>query len=448
MSHDTLTIRAYNVRFGDAFLISIPDERGPNDPLPAAGEPAEKIMRHILIDVGNSLATQGGIDEVFEPVVRDILDVLDGQPVDLYIMTHEHMDHIQGLLAAHKKHGLSITARYAWLTASAAPDYYTRDWGDSDAPKKALQTQHDSTLAAYDDVFDYVTGLQAAGETPPPMLMNILHLNNYRAVKDCVDHLRGRAPQQNTAYLYRGYDNAAGDRDGPHSFDDCHPFRSTTLEVWAPEENTSVYYSPLRPLTLGFSESEGDGPRQPTTPLPPAGVDASTFYRLVNARKNNLIENLLAIDKAKNNSSIVFTIEWAGWRFLFSGDAELKSWQVMEDKGMLGLPVHFLKISHHLSHNGTPDGETLDKIMPHNSPDGRKRLAVASTYPFTYNGIPFQDIVDRLDERGVQTFIISDELGDIQNNEETPVAYVPGFLAFHYKDDGSDPLVEEVLLNN
>ena len=108
-------------------------------------------------------------------------------------------------------------------------------------------------------------------------------------------------------------------------------------------------------------------------------------------------------------------------------------------------PVHFLKISHHLSHNGTPDGETLEKIMPLNSLDGRKRLAVASTYPFTYSGIPFQEIVERLDDRGVKTYIISDELDDIQDDEETPVEYVPGFLAFHYKDDGTDPLVEKVL---
>ena len=81
-------------------------------------------------------------------------------------MTHEHMDHIQGLLAAHKKHGMSIEARHAWLTASAAPDYYIRDWGEDDAPKKALQAQHDSMEAAYDELLDYVTAYRPPVKHP------------------------------------------------------------------------------------------------------------------------------------------------------------------------------------------------------------------------------------------------------------------------------------------
>lgn len=445
MTHDTLTIRAYNVRFGDAFLISVPDDRGQDDPPPAAGEPADKIMRHILIDVGNALTKPGGSDEVFEPVVKDILQHLNGSPVDLYIMTHEHMDHIQGLLAANKKHGLTVNARYSWLTGSAAPDYYTRDWPDEAIPKKALQFQADSE-STVDDMFDYVTALQADGEDPEPALMGMLNINNYRRSKDNVDYLRERAPEDKTAYMYRGYENEDGEKVGPSSIDESHPFNSVKLEVWAPEENTADYYGRFRPRTLGFDgdAEPGIGDRKPVEPTPPPGVDASAFYRLVNARKNNLVENLLAIDKAKNNSSIVFCLEWAGWRFLFPGDAQTRSWQIMEREEMFKPPIHFLKISHHLSHNGTPEGEILDEILFTEPDDGRKRLAVASTYPFTYNGIPFNDIIHRLDERDVKTYIIADELDDIQTDKETPVPYRPGYLAFTYKDDGSDPTVEIV----
>lgn len=447
MNYDTLTIRAYNVRFGDAFLITVPDDRGPNDPQPTESDQGEKVLRHILIDVGNALTKAGGVDEVFEPVVKNILKVLDGKPVDLYIMTHEHMDHIQGLPAAEKKHNLTVNARYAWLTASAAPDYYTRDWGDADIPKRALQ-QRNNMEAAFDDLFDYFTALQADGEPPPQMLRAMLDINNYRSSKDCVDYLRELASKETTAYMYRGYKNPNNKNIGPSNFDESHPFNSTKLEVWAPEENTSVYYGRLRPRTLGFVLGEGsdDGDRRPTVPTPPPGVDASAFYQLVNARKNNLVENILAIDKAKNNSSIVFCLEWAGWRFLFPGDGQTKSWQIMEEKGMLKKPIHLLKISHHLSHNGTPEGDTLDKIIPQDPPDDRKRLAVASTYPFTYNGIPFEDIVKRLAERDVKMYIVADELGDSQIEKDKPVDYVPGYLGFHYKDDGSEPRVESVLI--
>ena len=435
MDFNTLTIRAYNVRFGDAFLISFPDKRSENDPPATATEESEKIMRHILIDVGNSFAGAGGTDEVFEPVVTDILNVLNGRPVDLYIMTHEHMDHIQGLLAAKRKHDLEIKANYSWLTASAEEGYHDpENWKDENAPEKALIPQQQRTLmeAAYDDLFDYANGVQANHGTLSPLLMTMLDINNYRRSKDCVDYLRTLAGEEQTYYIHRESD----DLDGKH------PFQDAKIEVWAPERNTAVYYGRLRPRTIGFIEEneENETIRKPTNPIPPPGVDASAFYRLVNTRKNNLIENLLAIDKAKNNSSIVFCLEWEGWRFLFPGDAEIKSWRIMEDKGVLK-PVHFLKISHHLSHNGTPEDEILEQILPVHPADSRQRLAVASTYPFTYNKIPYVDIVERLGEREIETLIIAEELGDFPTDEDVPVSYIPGYIDFMYKADGSDPKV-------
>src|SRR5262245_27379499 len=95
---DKLTVRGYNVRFGDASLSTIPD-RDPHTGITTA--------RRILIDVGNAPRVagtgEGGDDAVFEPVVTDILNELDGKPLDLYVMTHEHLDHVQGLFFAATK---------------------------------------------------------------------------------------------------------------------------------------------------------------------------------------------------------------------------------------------------------------------------------------------------------------------------------------------------------
>ena len=118
---DTLRVRVYNVRFGDAILISVPDE-------PSGGQ---SQLRHILIDVGNSLGTEGGLNSVFEPVMQDVINELAGQPLDLYIMTHEHMDHVQGLQFYQKKVLKNklvrdiLRVRHTWLTRSAHPNYYT-----------------------------------------------------------------------------------------------------------------------------------------------------------------------------------------------------------------------------------------------------------------------------------------------------------------------------------
>ena len=122
-------------------------------------------------------------------------------------------------------------------------------------------------------------------------------------------------------------------------------------------------------------------------PLPPAGVDAGAFYDLVDSRRTGLHDNLLAIDKAANNTSIVFSLEWRGWKLLFPGDAEQESWRMMDEQGVLE-PVHLLKIAHHGSWNGTPQGEILDKILPPTRPDDRKRYAVVSTCLETYPGVP------------------------------------------------------------
>ncbi len=68
-----------------------------------------------------------------QTVMQDVLKELAGQPLDLYIMTHEHMDHVQGLLY-YQKNVLKdqpvkdlLKVRYAWLTRSAHPDYYNPD---------------------------------------------------------------------------------------------------------------------------------------------------------------------------------------------------------------------------------------------------------------------------------------------------------------------------------
>jgi hypothetical protein len=133
-------------------------------------------------------------------------------------------------------------------------------------------------------------------------------------------------------------------------------------------------------------------------PHPPPGVDAGAFLGLVAARKAGAVDNLFEIDKAANNTSTVFALEWRGWRLLFAGDAEVRSWRTMAKEGMLK-PVHFLKVSHHGSHNGTPADEVFEAIMPAVPPDDRPRRAAISTWDHTYNGIPHQLTNDRLAER-------------------------------------------------
>ena len=182
--------------------------------------------------------------------------------------------------------------------------------------------------------------------------------------------------------------------------DGTHPFREAKLELWAPEEDTSIYYGSFQPVAFGASANGtgGERLRSLNVPTPPRGVDSGAFYRLVDSRVRGVFDNLLAIDRAANNSSVVFSLEWRGFRLLFPGDAEHRSWKEMDKRGLLK-PVHLLKVAHHGSWNGTPSGELLDKILPVPAPDNRKRYAVVSTCTDTYHNVPDTELLTRLKER-------------------------------------------------
>jgi len=365
-----LRVRAYNVRFGDALLVSIPERDG-----------GREVTRHMLIDMGNVLSSEGGDDSVFEPVMRDILEVLDGAPLSLYVMTHEHLDHVQGLLYASDKLGLKLPGvERAWITPSAEPGYYD----SHPEAKRSLELASARYLAAR----RHFNALEGSEEVPPSvraMLANndaLLADGGSSKTQACVDFLATLTPQ--TSYVHVGHGHSAP-----------HPFVEATLHIWGPEEDTAAYYGRFDAARLQpLPSSEG----REAPPLPPPGVDAGAFYNLVNARKRGYFDNLLAIDKAANDTSVVICIEWHGWRLLFPGDAEERAWRTMDARGLLE-PVHFYKVGHHGSHNGTPEADILDKILPVSPPDARPRRAVVSTCENTYNNVPDEATLEGLRKR-------------------------------------------------
>jgi hypothetical protein len=358
-----LRVRVYNVRFGDAILVTVPDSDGNG----------KTHIRHILIDFGNVLRGEGGIDNVFEPVIDNIIQTLDGKPLDLYIMTHEHMDHVQGLVYAAKRLNKKFDVDYAWLTASASKDYYKRGKHPG-AKKKKLELAE-----VYTDIERF---LKAAPAQEDSWIKTLMLNNNPKKTEDCVKYLRKLA--KTTTYVYRGCRLEGG-----------HPFREARFDIWAPEENTSVYYGKFHPMALNIKPPAPGGKKFiHEYPEPPAGVDAGAFYNLVERRSRGYMDNILAIDKAANNTSVVFCLEWGGWRLLFAGDAERRSWKTMEKTGVLKA-VHFFKVSHHGSHTGLPPDKILDTILPKKPGDGMKRIAVVPTYPGTYRNVPDEELLEK-----------------------------------------------------
>lgn len=357
-----LTVRAYNVGFGDALLVSVPERED--------GVEGE-TTRHLLIDVGNLLAGDGNADEVFAAVVAEIAERVGGT-VDLYVMTHEHLDHVQGLLAAARA-GVELKARHAWLTGSAHPDYYDTHPG---ARRRRLEMQ-----LALEDV------VRLRGAEPDEELDALVRNNSTvlppgslgLSTADHVDHVRRIADAGRTHYV---------DRTTPLA--GTHPFREARLRVLAPEEDTSSYYRRRGgALTARSSDSTAAVAPRPPLEAPPVGVSPGAFFDLLTARRGSARARVMEIDAANNNTSLVLELEWRGWRLLFPGDAELTSWKRMHREGLLR-PVHFVKVSHHGSHNGTED-ELLDEVLPPEPPDDRDRHALVSTHDGDWATVPDAD---------------------------------------------------------
>jgi hypothetical protein len=217
---------------------------------------------------------------------------------------------------------------------------------------------------------------------------------SHRRTADCVEFIRQLADDEHTHYVHR---SIGGANNGVEPFDltGTHPFREAEIEIWAPEEDSSDYYGHFKPTPLGAAPGASPLAVNGEVSVPPSGVDAGAFYNLVTLRQRGFVDNLLTIDKAANNSSIVFCLEWRGWKLLFPGDAELRSWKEMNKEGVLS-PIHFLKVGHHGSRNGTPDKDLLAKILPVPAPDDRERRAAVSIFHGTYNGIPHEETFDEL----------------------------------------------------
>jgi hypothetical protein len=318
----------------------------------------------VLIDVGNVLSGAGS-DADFDPIFDHIRGRLDGRPLDLYVMSHEHLDHVRGLAQA-AAHGVRLPIDFAWLTASAEDGYYQR------FPEARRR------LALANARYEAIR-LAAASGPLGATVQAFLANNDPKTTGESVAFLRTAA--NTTRYVHRGFRPARG-RD--------HPFTEARLSVWAPELDTSDYFGRPKPFVPPRAGAD--------VPKPPDGVDRAAFRDLMAFLEAGLGDSMLAIDRAANDTSVVLALEWRGWRLLFPGDAEIRSWETMSAHGQLR-PVHLLKVSHHASRNGTPSEAILDEILPDERPDDRPRRALVSTWPEVYSGVPDGLTIARLGRR-------------------------------------------------
>ncbi|QSX74005.1 hypothetical protein HIV01_012335 [Lysobacter arenosi] len=333
----SIEIRAYVVGFGDCILLRLPDK---------------KQTRHVLVDFGRAPNDAVSLER-FPAIARDIAATCNGH-LDLVVVTHEHLDHMEGFYREREIFDKMDIDRI-WMGLPSHPDYY------ADYPKAKLQKRLHETVSSFAD------SATKKGLVLHPAFRSLL-INNL-SNKDRIDYLRGLGKQP-PLYLARG--KGAGTAKWSPSI---------RVRVLAPEKDTSVYYgssgrtrafmdtlarqpnaAKARRPSDGFAWDFANVARGDDGSLP--GCSASDFHRLRRAIREEGVAAARFLDKAQNNTSLCLLIEAVSKRLLLPGDAELESWEkIRQHSGKDLKPVDFMKVSHHGSHNGTPL-DLLDTLLP------------------------------------------------------------------------------------
>lgn len=368
MAEAGIRIRSYNVGFGDCFLVTFPDGN---------------VIRNMLIDFGNA---PGQKNTNYPTIVQNIYDETGGH-LDVVVMTHEHLDHMEGFYSQ-KKMFDKFQVDYVWMSLPSDPEYYQKY-------PKAEPLRRIRALAG-----DFYQRAVRENTALAPSFATLLR-NNLSNV-DRIDYVRNLAGnKRRVLYLRRG----SSVRRKPFSSD-------VKIKVLAPERDVSVYYggqghhhlSALSRRLAAVGEDASldaddlwqfaDVAREENNP---PNLSDRDWRLLQTSIQSGGVESIRALDRAANNTSLVFVLEVSGKRLLFPGDAELESWDVMAKKCPDDLKAFdFLKVSHHGSHNGTPT-ELLNKLLPKRRRNRATIMVSTESKVYgTVNPVPDEDLMKTL----------------------------------------------------
>lgn len=324
-----ITIRMYNVGFGDAFLVTVPRRRG-------------RPWR-MLVDCGVHM--HGAGTHSLDVVVADIIETCGsesgtGAPrLDVVVATHRHRDHIAGF---DRDEWENVEVGEVWLPWVENPD---------DPAAVALRNRHQAAA-------QNLMGHFAAGGDADLAEFVANSLSNDDAMWTLQQGFAGDP--------LRRYISAGGAK--------AHPLpgvRGGCVYFLGPPRDP-VHLAAMDPpraqrwLSLG-----GVGAPAPPPELFPgfkvSTVDYAARYpnlavdaKLMESFHDESGDALAAaslLDRAVNNTSVMFLLQLGDALLLFPGDAQWGAWRpLLEDPDVRALLARttLYKISHHGSHNGTP----------------------------------------------------------------------------------------------
>lgn len=344
-----IRVRMYNVGFGDAFLILIPDGTG---------------ERRILIDCGSVAAPESGptMKDVVQAIVADVGGP-DNARIDLVIGTHRHKDHVSGFSDPAWR---EVEVGEVWMP-------WTEDTKDPEA--RRIRDMQSKLALGLDAGLTGARASQATDMAPALALRanlveNALFLSNDAAMKTLHGGFKGSPRRRflpekdpDIARLVET-DAVPGVR-----FHILGPSRDPEVirDMEPPKGASYLRLNAARSGARRASSRPGDRD-EPALPAPfaaefvteaptPSWLSGQDLREIHDAGAISDLAVAVALDKAVNGTSLMIVIEVAGTLLLFPGDAQWGTWMaVLADEEWQDLlrRLSFYKIGHHASHNATP----------------------------------------------------------------------------------------------
>ena len=353
-SPDRISIRMYQVGFGDSFLLSFGYPQ-------ALGDGRDE--RHLLIDFGSARWPRNR-SERYVQIAADIADRTGGH-LDVLVVTHRHKDHLAGFGAV----------RAAATLRDLAPDLVVRPWTEnpvlpSDAPGPvsvdARSRQFAANLAQAEGfAAAVVQGIdpRTRGYRGTLRALAAVQVPNKAAIAT-LDAFAGSA-SKGARYVFAG--QASGIEQvipgvrakvlgppTPRQWPAITGQRRDDVEYWI-AWNGFLESMGLKPRAKG-----GRGVARPRHPVVEPGPMRWLVDRMHEQDTHSLLRLVRTLDDAMNNTSVILLLTVGERRLLFPGDAQIESWSY----SLRGRPaaalkadlatVDLYKVGHHGSRNASP----------------------------------------------------------------------------------------------
>lgn len=347
----SLTIRSYQVGFGDCYLLTFHYSGKIGD-------------RHVLIDFGSTGQPKGAGEGLMLRVAQDI-EKQCNKKLHAVVATHRHKDHISGF-ATNKKGNASGD-----VIASCKPDVVLQPWTEHpDARVNATEapgamTSNKAFVAALGNMHAVSAAILAEAQRRKSMLGATLfreltflgddNLSNASAVENLMrmgkkNHYLNFGSKSGLEKVLPGVKTTVL---GPPTLKQSSEIKIQRSkdedEFWMFQALASQFV--LKPEARIF--------RRAKTYSALAAPPFTRWFikRMRSIRGEQLLGIVRALDKVMNNTSLILLFEVNGKKLLFPGDAQIENWSYALSKPAIRRQlsrVNVYKVGHHGSRNATP----------------------------------------------------------------------------------------------